>query len=166
MLERMKADWRNVPAGERSEMMAGLSTTMSASAEIEKILIEQTPESLAPSGGGLRPLQTLVQELRGLAEFVGETVAQKKTEKVAAKAEVKVSMQEGIHSRADAVRVLHEVAEYFRKTEPASPVPYFVERAARLIDRDFLGLLDELAPDAVPAFQNLAGVGKETNSNR
>jgi len=166
LLERMKAEWRNVPAGERNEISVALSTAISAAAEIEKTLLEQTPESLAPAGGGLRPLQTLMQELRGLAEFTGEVVVQKKTEKVAAKTEVKMSMQEGINSRADAVRVLHEVAEYFRKTEPASPVPYFVDRAARLIDRDFLGLLDELAPDAVPAFQNLAGVGNETSNNR
>ncbi|MFT3867649.1 MAG: type VI secretion system ImpA family N-terminal domain-containing protein [Nibricoccus sp.] len=166
LLERMRAEWRSVPAGERGEASAALTAAIAETGEIERLLIEQTPESLAPSNGGLRPLQTLMQELRGLAEFVGEAVVQKKNEKVAAKAEVKISMQDGIHTRADAVRVLHEVAEFFRKTEPASPVPYFVDRAARLVDRDFLGLLDELAPDALPAFQSLAGVGKETTNNR
>lgn len=166
LLERMKSEWRNVPLDERSETSAALAAAMSETVEIERLLLEQTPESVAPSSGGLRPLQTLMQELRGLAEFVGETVIQKKNEKVTAKAEVKISMQDGINSRADAVRMLHEVAEFFRKTEPASPVPYFVDRAARLVDRDFLGLLDELAPDALPAFQNLAGVGKETTNNR
>lgn len=166
-LERMKAEWRSNPAEDRALVADWLSVSLSVAGEIEQLLIDQTPESIAPSGG-TRPFQALLQELRGLAEFSAETVPQKTNEKAVTTAkttEARISMQDGINSRADAIKALHEVAEFFRKTEPASPVPYFVERAARLVDRDFLGLLDELAPDAVPGFQNLAGVNR-TDTNR
>lgn len=36
-----------------------------------------------------------------------------------------------IHSREQAIRQLHEIAAYFKKTEPHSPVAYLAEKAAR-----------------------------------
>ena len=72
--------------------------------------------------------------------------------------EVRVAVPGEFRSRSDAIKVLAQVAEYFRKTEPASPVPYFIERAVRLVDRDFMSLLGDLVPDAVPRFQTLTGV--------
>jgi type VI secretion system protein ImpA len=42
-----------------------------------------------------------------------------------------------INSRADAIRALDAVAEYFRRHEPSSPIPLFVDRAKRLVAKDF-----------------------------
>jgi type VI secretion system protein ImpA len=161
-LERMKAEWRGIASDDRKLVADAVKESTLHAQEIERLLIEQTPESITPSGGG-RPFQVLIDELRGIADFLGEEVSAKLPEaspSLAVTADAKASLPAGIHSRADALRALHEVAEFFRKTEPASPVPYFLQRAARLVDKDFLGLLDELAPDAVPVFQNLAGVNK------
>lgn len=66
-----------------------------------------------------------------------------------------------IRSRQDAVRALDEVAAYFRQTEPASPVPLFLERAKRLIGKDFLEVLADVAPDALAQARVAGGIRDE-----
>lgn len=66
-----------------------------------------------------------------------------------------------IRSRDDAVRALDAVAEFFRKNEPSSPLPMLVERAKRLIGKDFLELLSDLAPDGVDQAKHVGGVRDE-----
>ena len=51
-------------------------------------------------------------------------------------------------SRQDAIRALDAVADFFRRNEPSSPIPLFVERAKRLVSKDFLEVLADIAPDA------------------
>jgi type VI secretion system protein ImpA len=71
-----------------------------------------------------------------------------------------------VSSREEAVRKLAEVAEYFRRNEPASPIPALLDRAKRLAGMNFLALLEELGlgDQAVPEFRKLAGL-REATSN-
>ena len=64
----------------------------------------------------------------------------------------------GIASRQDAVRALDAVAEYFRRNEPSSPIPLFVERAKRLVAKDFLEVLADIAPDALAVAKSAGGL--------
>jgi type VI secretion system protein ImpA len=66
-----------------------------------------------------------------------------------------------VRSREDAVRVLDSVAEFFRRTEPSSPVPLFLDRAKRLVSKDFLEVLADIAPDALPQARSAGGVRDE-----
>jgi type VI secretion system protein ImpA len=66
-----------------------------------------------------------------------------------------------IRSRDDAMRALDAVAEFFRKNEPSSPLPMMVERARRLIGKDFLELLSDLAPDGLDQAKHVGGVRDE-----
>ena len=63
-----------------------------------------------------------------------------------------------IGSRQDAVRALDAVAEYFRRNEPSSPIPLFVERAKRLVAKDFLEVLADIAPDALAVAKSAGGL--------
>jgi type VI secretion system protein ImpA len=67
----------------------------------------------------------------------------------------------GIKSRDDAVRALDAVADFFRRNEPSSPVPLFVERAKRLIAKDFLEVLADIAPDGLDQAKRIGGVRNE-----
>jgi len=49
-------------------------------------------------------------------------------------------------NRADALNLLDQAARYFRMAEPSSPVPYIVERARDLGQRDFLSILRAVLP--------------------
>ncbi|HEY0686710.1 MAG TPA: type VI secretion system protein TssA [Steroidobacter sp.] len=63
-----------------------------------------------------------------------------------------------IRSREDATRALDAVAEFFRTNEPSSPIPLLIERAKRLVGKDFLAMLEELAPDALDQAKAASGV--------
>ncbi len=62
-----------------------------------------------------------------------------------------------VTSRADAVRLLELVCEYYRKNEPSSPLPLLIERARRLAEMNFLDILRDLAPDGLGQAQNVIG---------
>ena len=66
-----------------------------------------------------------------------------------------------IRSRQDAVRALDAVAEYFRRNEPSSPIPMFIDRAKRLVSKSFLEVLADVAPDALPQARVVGGVAEE-----
>jgi type VI secretion system protein ImpA len=61
-------------------------------------------------------------------------------------------------SRQDAVRAMDAVADYFRRHEPSSPIPLLIERAKRLVAKDFLEVLADIAPDAVPVARSAGGL--------
>jgi type VI secretion system protein ImpA len=63
-----------------------------------------------------------------------------------------------IRSRHDAIRALDAVADFFQRTEPSSPIPLFLARAKRLVSKDFLEVLADVAPDAVPQARAAGGL--------
>ena len=66
-----------------------------------------------------------------------------------------------IRSRDDAVRVLDRVCEYFRKNEPSSPVPLLLQRAKRLIAKDFMEILRDLTPQGVSEAETIGGLDRD-----
>jgi len=70
-----------------------------------------------------------------------------------------------IRSRQDATRALDAVAAFFRTNEPSSPIPLLLERAKRLVAKDFLEVLAELAPEALAPAKAASGVRDSDASN-
>ena len=63
-----------------------------------------------------------------------------------------------IRTRQDAIRALDAVAAFFKQTEPSSPIPLFLERAKRLVSKDFLEVLADIAPEAVAQARAAGGL--------
>lgn len=63
-----------------------------------------------------------------------------------------------VQSREDAIRALDAIAAFFRQTEPSSPIPLIVERAKRLVSKDFLEVLADVAPDAIAQAKAAGGI--------
>jgi type VI secretion system protein ImpA len=68
-----------------------------------------------------------------------------------------VALTGEISSRADVVRVLDKICEYYARFEPASPVPIFMQRAKRLVTMNFVDLIRDLAPDAMARIDVFTG---------
>jgi type VI secretion system protein ImpA len=64
-----------------------------------------------------------------------------------------------ITSRADVTRELDKLCEYFQKYEPSSPIPLLLQRAKRLVSKDFMEIMKDLVPDGVSQAKNIAGEG-------
>jgi type VI secretion system protein ImpA len=67
-----------------------------------------------------------------------------------------------IKSRQDAIRALEAAAEFFRRNEPSSPIPLFLDRAKRLVSKDFLEVLADVAPEALPQARSAGGLRDES----
>jgi type VI secretion system protein ImpA len=52
-----------------------------------------------------------------------------------------------VENRGQALGLLDQVAAYFRNVEPSSPVPFLIDRARELAQRDFLSLLRDVLPE-------------------
>jgi type VI secretion system protein ImpA len=63
-----------------------------------------------------------------------------------------------IRSRQDVVRALDRICQYYARTEPSSPVPFLLRRAQRLVEMDFLQIIDELTPQARAHLETIVGV--------
>jgi type VI secretion system protein ImpA len=63
-----------------------------------------------------------------------------------------------IRSRQDAIRALEAAAEFFRRNEPSSPVPLLIDRAKRLVSKNFLEVLADVAPDGLSQARSVSGI--------
>lgn len=68
--------------------------------------------------------------------------------------------------RAIAIGQMINIANYFRKNEPTSPVPYLMERAARWANMGMAEWLEEMMEDNTSALQEIMRVIKGPDKNR
>ncbi len=66
-----------------------------------------------------------------------------------------------ITTRAEALRLLELVRDYYEKYEPSSPLPLLIDRARRLADKGFMEILRDLAPNGLDQAQIIAGAENE-----
>lgn len=62
-----------------------------------------------------------------------------------------------ITSRDDVLRALDRIVDYFNRHEPSSPVPLLLKRAKRLVSKNFLEILQDLAPSGVADAEKIRG---------
>ncbi len=62
-----------------------------------------------------------------------------------------------ITSRADVVRMLDKINKYYQQYEPSSPVPLLLERAKRLVPKNFFEIMEDLAPDGMTQLLAVSG---------
>jgi type VI secretion system protein ImpA len=128
---------------------------------IDALLMEKVGASHAPDLGELPVLlkaarQILVEQLarRGVGEAPAETEA------VPAGAAPQPIAGE-VNSREDVVRVLDKACDYFARNEPSSPVPLLLRRAKRLVSKDFMDIIRDIAPDGVQQAETITGTKEE-----
>jgi type VI secretion system protein ImpA len=75
----------------------------------------------------------------------------------AAAAQPAFSLQGEIRSREDVLNLLQRICQYYERTEPSSPVPLVLKRAARLAEMDFMQIIHDLSPEAVSQIRTITG---------
>ncbi len=96
----------------------------------------------------------------GMAPAGGEEAADG-----AAPAAVVAAQPGEILGRADVVRALDQIIRFYRKTEPASPVPHLLHRAKRVVNMDFMEIVNEFRLAGNPSIQDIFGAVDEGSSN-
>lgn len=77
------------------------------------------------------------------------------------------AMTVDLNSREQALKTLKQVADYFRKAEPHSPVSYTIEQAIRWSRMPLTELISELIPDdeSRKKYQHLSGIPADENDS-
>jgi len=68
-----------------------------------------------------------------------------------------------IANRDDVVRALRAICAYYKSHEPASPIPLLLERAQRLVNKQFIEIISDMAPDSLPQINLISGNKPEQN---
>jgi type VI secretion system protein ImpA len=160
-------------AGSAPDSLLATQTALNASLEtvsqIEAFVTEQVGVSNAPS------LQPLRDKLKESLYAVGEQIALCGLGAAAVSADVEIALASpaampmqalsppagpqlgGINNRQDVIRALDLICGYYAKFEPSSPIPLLVKRAKRLVHKDFMAIMEDLAPDGLSQIQTLKG---------
>ena len=159
---RVDAAFAAIAAGELDRLAAAVAAGLTALKQIDARMRQHGGTEGAPE------FDALTAQFGKLSRVVGAQQAARQAaslgpgagdESSAGVGETPVAGASGvIRSRQDAVRSLEAVAEFFRRTEPSSPVPLFLDRAKRLVSKDFLEVLADVAPDALPQARAAGGV--------
>ncbi|WDE07785.1 type VI secretion system protein TssA [Thalassomonas viridans] len=66
-----------------------------------------------------------------------------------------------ITSRADVEQAIDNICDYFKQHEPSSPVPLLLKRAKTLINKDFMQIMNDLAPNGADQVKALTGITEQ-----
>jgi type VI secretion system protein ImpA len=157
-----------------------LQTTVAAVAEavgrverIEAVLTERVGVTQAPDmsalGGVLKEIRrVLVEQLRRLGASVAEEVPVAEAVDAVLPAGATTAGQRlvvgEITSREDVLRMLDRICDYFNRYEPSSPVPFLLKRARKLVSKDFMEILRDLAPGGTEQADLIFGLQAEDTS--
>ncbi len=73
----------------------------------------------------------------------------------------RVGLSGAIDTRADALRAIDMVCEYLERAEPTNPAQLLLRRARRLVNKNFLELVRELAPESLGEVARIMGVSAD-----
>lgn len=137
-------------------------------AGIESLLLERVGSSQAPDLDSLTGLLKTAQ--RAVADPLSRRIgtaaeahpraiesAAAAADPAAAGAPAAAAVIGPVRSREDAVRVLEAVCDYYARQEPSSPVPILLRRAQRLVSKDFVEIVRDLAPDGISQIETIRG---------
>ncbi|TWT63904.1 type VI secretion system protein TssA [Rubinisphaera italica] len=163
------------PAEEFGEIHDDLQEAITAFKEMTATLDEKYGRDSPPSSSIRQTLEEILETLEKvardkLATLSTEEDLEETSEEVAAeaggttpKAAASVNSVDGIRSREDAFRILLQVAEYFRKAEPHTPISYGIQQVVRWGRLPLPELMKELIPDESSIHQMFRLVGIRTS---
>ena len=138
-----------------------------AKAAVER-LSQRLDALLGADGPNFAPLITMIEDIRVLTRQLAENAGLPIADKPAAGASAVSGGDAGdsaaatgpLRNRAQAIAQLRQVAEFFRRTEPHSPVAYLADRAARWGDMPLHAWLRTVIKDegSLSQLEELLGV--------
>ena len=61
----------------------------------------------------------------------------------------------------DVIRMLDKILDYYARSEPSSPLPLLLQRAKRLVSKDFMTIMKDIAPDGVSQASTVGGISED-----
>ncbi|MDU9005939.1 type VI secretion system protein TssA [Sedimentitalea todarodis] len=150
-----------------AETLAAVQTASENIRAISAVFDEKTPGR----GPELDPLVKLLDQMaRRLGEYtsaddptiqVDDSHGDADAPAAAATSAAPTRAVGSINSRSDVTNALDRIVGYYRQHEPSSPVPILLERAKRLVNADFLTIIQDIAPNEFDNVKILGGIDND-----
>lgn len=163
------AAFRDVNPGEVQKTYAALEQAYQSVCRIDAILTDKIGASQSLD------LSVLSKMLKRACDFVRDRMAQPTAGHIAdhsaEPAEATGSVQTHashaaisgeIRSRDDVFRSLEKICDFYAQHEPSSPIPLLLRRAQKLVDKSFVEILQDMAPDSLAQIYNISGTQNES----
>jgi type VI secretion system protein ImpA len=168
----MEAAWRSGDQSANAARRAGVEAALAACNDLIKLFRDKTND--APSVDTLRTMLKRVKDFYDAVADDGTPENETEAADPSGDADTShVAVSGGgakaggaLASRADAVKLLQQVAVFLRKTEPSSPAPMFIDRAVKMLQSDFATIVRELMPDSKERIEMLGGISLEPGSDQ
>jgi type VI secretion system protein ImpA len=156
---QVTAAFGSMPLADLTQLQGSVAMAAASLGKIDASMRDAAGSEATPTFDGLTAqLSRMSQVLRGYVASHPDRAG------TAADADGAPGASEGgseigaVKSRQDAIRALDAVAAFFKRTEPSSPIPLFLARAKRLVSKDFLEVLADIAPEAVAQARAAGGL--------
>jgi len=104
---------------------------------------------------------TSQNESQSVPEFESQMVLNPQTAKLGFLQSQFIDESAAVNSvlnRHDVLRLMMKINEYYAKFEPSSPVPLILLRAQKLVDKNFVEIIRDLAPDGLAQVYLITGL--------
>ena len=160
---QVQGAFRSTPPEKLREIYDAITGSQSAVKEIDDLLTRTVGSSRAVAFDSLASLLKELQKTIAPYAAPNESMeAGGESTAVAGDGQTEgPGISGSVRSRQDVIRVLDQICDFYKRTEPSSPVPLILQRARRLVDMDFVQLLTDLAPDSLTQINVIAGIRPE-----
>ena len=161
---QVQAAFRSTPPDKLRAIYQSIAGAQSAVKEIDDLLTKAVGSSRAVAFDALASLLKELQKAVAPYAAPNEATQEASGESAGGSGEVVAEgpgISGSIRSRQDVIRVLDQICDFYKRTEPSSPVPLMLQRARRLVDMDFVQLLTDLAPESLTQINVIAGIRPE-----
>lgn len=158
---QVQGAFRSTPPEKLQEIYESITGAQAAVKEIDDLLTKAVGSSRAVAFDALSSLLKELQKTVAPHAAPNEAAQAESGESAIASGDVAAEGQGisgSVRSRQDVIRVLDQICDFYRRTEPSSPVPLMLQRARRLVDMDFVQLLTDLAPESLTQINVIAGI--------
>lgn len=148
--------------------LSATKTFIDASLEHLDAMTAELSQKIGDTGSDpdLNALRTTLQEMKKIMDTQladrqgeGETQAQNSTGAVEEPSATTIvpatTRMNAVNSRQDVIRLIDLICNYYDRSEPGSPVPLILKRARQLVDKNFIEILQDLAPDTAGKMKTL-----------
>jgi type VI secretion system protein ImpA len=144
--------------------LAALRQVRSELARIEAVLTDRLGGAAGPDMSALRALAkclaSAADQAGGVnagADEAGDSVP----DGMPQAAHTQAGTPGSLGSREDVLRTLDRVCDWLERNEPTNPAPLLIRRAQRLMKKNFLDIIRDLAPDGIDQVEKIAGTVTE-----
>lgn len=126
---------------------------------IEAAITDKLGGAVGPDMGALRTLARCLATAADQAGDVEAASAEGGSDGEVGVAAVRQGAATGsLATREDVLRTLDRVCDWLDRNEPTNPAPLLIRRAQRLMKKNFMDIIRDLAPDGFDQVEKIAGV--------